>query len=72
MLLSFHDQEDIQSHEEKESKLQEQIQSFKAEIETQHGQLLASREQIQTLKQDKDAFYKGNITFLSGNFLLYS
>ncbi|XP_076465151.1 uncharacterized protein LOC143296965 [Babylonia areolata] len=50
--------EDIQSQEEAEKKLQGQIQSLMTDVETQHGQLLACRQQIEQLKLEKDAFYK--------------
>ena len=52
-------QEEIQSHEEAEKKLQEQVQSLTSDVETQHGQLLACRQQIEQLKLEKEAFYKG-------------
>ncbi|KAK7496879.1 hypothetical protein BaRGS_00011859, partial [Batillaria attramentaria] len=50
--------EEIQHHEETEQKLQDQIKSMTADIETQHGQLLATRQQIEQLKLDKEAVYR--------------
>ncbi|KAK7115731.1 trichohyalin-like [Littorina saxatilis] len=50
--------EEIESHEETEKKLQEQIQSLKTDVETQHGQLLACRQQIEQLKLEKEAVYR--------------
>lgn len=52
-------QEEIQTHEETEKKLQDQIKSLTTDIETQHGQLLACRQQIDQLKVDKEAVYRG-------------
>ena len=58
-------QEEIQSHEEAEKKLQDQVQSLTTDVETHHGQLLACRQQIEQLKLERDSFYKGSVVVIS-------
>lgn len=40
--------------------MQDQILSLTSEIETQHGQLLVCRQQIEQLKLEKEVVFTGN------------